>query len=200
MFPIFELKNMLLSEDGLRETTSRLNLHPHFNHSLIVERHTAIAAVLNSFNCDVGVNENDTLLNAITKQNNVAITTLEVRDDVDFVVEAVDLIVFRNDDIISVYLKGLSGSNSTPFEGYNFNQTETGTYFLSEVVYFEVKLYKGEALATYGTRMWSCAEKGDVMINDRPRKPKFTDLRGECKEILGPIKVYIDSSKGYDDE
>lgn len=200
MLPVNELKNLLLSEEGIRETTRRLQAHPFFASTILMERHAAISAVLGSFNCDVGINENDTLLNTITKQNNIAFTTLEVKDDVDFVVEAVDLIVFGNDGVVAVYLKGLSGSNSTPFEGYIFNKLENGTYFLSEVIYFEVKLYKGEAFSTYGCRAWSCAKEGDVMINDKARKPKFTMLRGECKEMAGPIKVYVDTSKGYDDE
>lgn len=197
--PMFELKNILLSEEGLRETTRRLQLHPHFKHSLIMERHAAFASVLSSFNCSYEMLDYEPLADVITSQKEVAYSNVTVKDDMDFVVEAIDLFVFHCDDFIAVYLKGLNGSNTTPFEGYTFHQLENGTYFLSEILYFEEKLYNKEALSTFGSRVWSCAEEGNVMINDKPRRPKFVGIQGESKQLRGPVKVYIDSASKEDE-
>lgn len=196
---VFELKNMLLSEEGLRETTRRLHLRPFFNNALVMERHAAIASVLSSFNCSYEMNDYEPLADIITTQKEIVYSNVTVKDDMDFIVESLDLIVFYCDDFIAVYLKGLNGSNSTPFESYIFHQLDNGTYYLSEIMYFEEKLYNKEALSTYGTRVWSCAEEGNVMINDKPRRPKFTGIQGESKQQRGPIKVYIDSASKEDE-
>lgn len=193
-----EVKNSLISEGSVYETTRRLRNHQHFSETTIHQRYAAILSIFNSIDVEVAYNQPFDLIQYIRDQTPVHLTTIEVLDDVDFIVEALDVILEKGGGYVSIYLKGLSNDASTPFEHYRFDVLKNGEYYLSEVMYFEMKILYGDPFSPSGVRIWNCVGE-NAMIHDRPRRPRFERLRGRCKTQLTPIKVYVDT-KGRTDE
>lgn len=194
-----DLKNIIISEMGAKQTILTLKGIPHFENINIHRIYANLVSVLRSFTEDIQFNEPFNFMETITNQTAVHTTTVELLDDFDFIQEALDLIVIKHESHVELFVKGLVDRETSPFDYYRFDLFDKVNYRLSVVKTLKVKLLHGKAFSTEGAVLFNGVDLSNVMITDKPRYPKHEGIRGKSRYHFSPINVYVDK-RGFDNE
>lgn len=195
-----ELIALLLSDEGLRYTDEQLKLYPNYQSFNVHRLYSGLVSILRSFNEDIKAQPEFSLIDAIDQKTPISMTTCVCKDDIDFIVSALDVMFVQGDSTAQLIIKGLTTGDTTPFETYSFAKMPDGiNYFLTASSQYNFKILYGKVFSPWGCHVFSIPAEGNGMINSKARYPRFEGIRGECKQQCIPISVYVDK-RGKEDE